>query len=1094
MTGDINPSIGTEMNIALYGTVRTWKGPWTEYPYGDRQQESYEPQKSASGDPDACWVVAPETGETTCNIGVEWNEPRLFRRIEITFTSSSPMPAPEQQEVEIWCSHGKSVWPNWARSVSPWKGVWQRIPSQVEISGAKTIHKIEMPKEGAFKARLVFDGLPKVAVKDLAIYSSARWREASCRIEWGCDIKSEQVWDGYLEAYNGKVLSVETLPGKPTMVMDGFSWRSTTKAGETDGVLVRFLMADVDRNSPDRTILTFRSQAGSFSFLVKDLEEDGAIYVKPFHVLVSWGDSGPDWTAMKQNLDKKDKTIRELIKEMPEQTLENAVRALPEKKRNRWFALAPTCNVHLFAVEPDGTFYAWAERGPTGSIFSFRRAGAPDVEVEPRQHQERSYLPILVSEWQDGSIIWEQTYASTPLNGMDVPEEEKERGLTVLLVRTRARNKGTEPVEARLLILVNLDRNIDGQIQKPIRLENGFYLAGNGDATPLAHLEASRGEISLRGKANLLYSVTLQPGEAGEVELRVPYTGSFMGFSAAFGEYYDYLANLRDLLPKLKFEEIHQAVVDYWEDYLAKGMQVYVPDEKLNEVWRSSLVHQWNYGAYDPWTGFYLAKIGVDYTPYGNESSEIAKALDMFGRSDLAEKYLEPLCTIQGSVALKKAVTDKTGNPRGYWAMLRDLFIAEQIGQKLWARVTDDSGALIGVINYYVFNTGFILCNAGIHYWFTRDREWLRRMAPYFVKACDWIVEQRKTTMKQNSEGHSFLGYGFFPPCSLEDETAWYYWTMTNAYLYQGMKTTAEVLAEMNDPNAERIAREAEAFKRNLLAGIREATVRCPVVKLRDGTYIPYVPKHLHQRGRSKGYYEAELGALHLVCCNIIEPNSEMATWILDYLEDTVFLTPVSDTFLPFSNLVSDWFNIGGYGKTQPYLLHEVQAYVRRDEPELALRSFYNKFAAQSWSDINAFPEGISGYADPCKTYEESMYLQQFRSLLILEDGNSLWLCKAAPREWFEDGKEIRVERAPTYFGPMNFLIVSHTKSGMINAMIDPPTRNPPVEIILRLRHPERKPMKAVTVNDKTHIDFNCELEIIRLTEVTEKIKIKATY
>ena len=1101
MTLYSKPSAGEEMDIVPFGAVRTWKGPGTEYPFGDRQQESYEPQKGGTEEPQARWIISPETDENACNIGVEWDEPRLFKRIEITLTDSSAMPAPEQQQVEIWCSKGESVWPSWANVVSPWKGVWRRIQSQVEIRGATAIHKIEVPKEGVFKVRLVFKCKHRVAVKNLAVYSSTRWREASCRIEWGCGGESEQVWNGHLEAFNGEILSVETLLGKSAKVMEDFSWRSITKAGVTDGVLVRFLMADTDRDSPDRTILTFRSQAYSFSFLARDLEEDEAIYVKPYHVLVSWGDSGLDWKTVKRKLKKKEKTIRELVKEMPEQTLENAMRALPEKKRNRWFALAPSCNANKFVVEPDGTFYGWAEREPTGPIFSFRRADAPDVEIEPQQHQERGYLPILISEWKDGSIFWEQTYVSTHLKGVDIPDKEMEKGLTALLVRIRAQNKGAKPVKARLLILVDCDRNSFGHHYLPKRLENGFYLAGEGDGIPLAYLEASRGEITLREKGNLLYSVVLQPGENAEAELRVPYLGSFVGLSAALEDYYSYLANLGNLLPKLKFEEVYAATVDYWENYLSKSMQIHVPDNKLNEVWRSFLIHQWNYGAYDPWTKFYLAKIGVEYPPYGNESTQIAKALDMFGRSDLAEKYLEPFCTIQGSTALKKTVTDRIGNPRGYWAMLRDDFRFQQIGSKLWARVTDDSGALIGFINYYVFNTGFILWNACVHYWFTRDKGWLRRMAPYFVKACDWIAKQRKTTMKRDSMGRKVLGYGFFPPCGLEDETAWYYWTMSNAYLYKGMKTAAEVLADIDHPDAKRIAREAEIFKKDLLEGIREATIRCPVVKLRDGTYIPYVPKHLHRRGRGsigkqqQHLYEAELGALHLVTCDVIEPGSEMVTWILDFLEDVVFLTPVEDTFLPFNSLVSDCFNLGGFGKTQPYLLHEVQAYVRRDEPEFALRSFYNKFAAQSWSDINVFPEHIIWYgATSCKTYEEAMWLQQFRSLLIQEEGESLWLCKAASREWFEDGKEIRVDNAPTYFGPMSYRIVSQTKLGRINATIDPPIRNPPKEIILRLRHPERMPMRTVTVNGKPHADFNPEKEFIRFTDVTEKIEIKVTY
>ena len=216
----------------------------------------------------------------------------------------------------------------------------------------------------------------------------------------------------------------------------------------------------------------------------------------------------------------------------------------------------------------------------------------------------------------------------------------------------------------------------------------------------------------------------------------------------------------------------------------------------------------WAWGEHDPESDTYRANVAAfRYGPVGNESSEMAKALDMYGHHREAEKYLEPLLTMQGSIDLN-------------------------------ARVTNGDGALYGFWSHYVFNTGFILWNGGIHYLFTRDSSWLTAMAPRIVKACDSLVEQRKTTMTRNQRGKLVLGYGFFPTCGLVDWPACFYWTITNAYFYQGMRAAGQVLAEINHPDAARIAREAEAYREDILRGIGEATVRCPVVKLQDGRAI----------------------------------------------------------------------------------------------------------------------------------------------------------------------------------------------------------------------------------------------------------------
>ena len=123
-----------------------------------------------------------------------------------------------------------------------------------------------------------------------------------------------------------------------------------------------------------------------------------------------------------------------------------------------------------------------------------------------------------------------------------------------------------------------------------------------------------------------------------------------------------------------------------------------------------------------------------------------------------------------------------------------------------------------------------------------------------------------------------------------------------------------------------------------------------------------------------------------------------------------------------------------------------------------------------------------------------SYFMEQFRSLLVWEDGNSLWLAKATPRHWLEQGKKISVKNAPTYFGTVAYEIVSDADHGKIAATVEMPSRNPPKSVLLRFRHPKALPMKSVTVNGSPWTDFDPAKEVISLHGVKGTVKVESHY
>ena len=97
-------------------------------------------------------------------------------------------------------------------------------------------------------------------------------------------------------------------------------------------------------------------------------------------------------------------------------------------------------------------------------------------------------------------------------------------------------------------------------------------------------------------------------------------------------------------------------------------------------------------------------------------------------------------------------------------------------------------------------------------------------------------------------------------------------------------------------------------------------------------------------------------------------------------------------------------------------------------------------------------------------------------------------------RSWLQQGKKIAVKNAPTYFGALAYEIVSDVDNGKITATIEIPNRSPVKNVILRLRHPQAKAIKVVTVNGRPWKRFDPGKEVIELKGLTGKAVVVAGY
>ena len=233
--------------------------------------------------------------------------------------------------------------------------------------------------------------------------------------------------------------------------------------------------------------------------------------------------------------------------------------------------------------------------------------------------------------------------------------------------------------------------------------------------------------------------------------------------------------------------------------------------------------------------------------------------------------------------------------------------------------------------------------------------------------------------------------------------------------------------------------------------GFGQAATRAPLVPLRDRTWIPYVPADASTPRRLLEVWyptDVDTGALHLSRLAALDQCGPLTTYLLHDHEDNLFLN--------------------GWGMAnEPVYNQHATAYLRRDDVKPAIRAFYSMLAcAFSHSALEPVEHrwGWGQYFGPPST--DGAWFDLYRHLLIQErDDDTLVLLAATPRKWLEDGKQLEIRRAPTYFGPLSMTVESRAATGTIRAGIDLPQRSRPRVLLVRLRHPTGRRMTAVKVN-----------------------------
>jgi hypothetical protein len=569
---------------------------------------------------------------------------------------------------------------------------------------------------------------------------------------------------------------------------------------------------------------------------------------------------------------------------------------------------------------------------------------------------------------------------------------------------------------------------------------------------------ASQMEASQHGDGIMLRK-KLAPGESCEVVLKVPHIDLDQPAEIAALASLDYEKSLAD-------------VRRFWRNECAIGAQLDTGEPNLDALYKSHVAHVELTDSRmcdDP--DLINTSVGTStYGNYTNESCMIVEELDERGLHDQARRRIAVWLKYQGTVGLKGLFTDHDGvfyGAGGY-----------EMGQS------------------YDQHHGWVLWYIAKHFFFTGDAQWLQSIANQLVRGVDWVARQRNETQKDMAHSRGWET-GFLAAGGLEDVDDYFYWLSTNALTWRGVEWAARALEAIGHPEAARVRMEADDYKQALIRGFETMRRQSPLVRLKDGRWIPHYPSRLYRRGRDIGWIREVLeGSVYLLISGLYDSNSKQGQWILDDYLDNRYMHPYYSypVFMPERS----WIDYGGFSN-QPNLLAGLMPHLERDEPEIYIWMFFNAWASCYREEVNAMvehPQPILGFSNSAiyKTSDQANAIKWLRYMYVYATDSLLHLGRAIPRQWLRDGNEPYAEDVATRFGKVGVRYVSEVGSGRIKATIDLENRSKPAKTLVRFRHPEKLPVKSVTVNGAAHDRFDAEKGDVDISGLRGRVDVVATY
>ena len=683
-------------------------------------------------------------------VGLVWEDPREVHRVVVRFQDQPPA----NLGIQYW----RTRWPQqrlpkgevprggasgWWELGNWFTGQWQTADATLDVRekvatfAFRPVNKHEFPDLNDFaatyrttlKLRLIADQ-PLPQVEAMEAYTDSTCHRLAVTVLWASSPQAEPSF----KAFNGHVDTVQQVSPEKHWV--GL-WRTDND----------------DPNTFDKTLLTIQADE-TVTVSIEDVCER-PVYVPDYGMCVVAGEVERDYGRVGAEVGYRATRSRyELVAELPEQSWSRAWRQMVPKRERFYLPLGRDGGRHHFGVNPDGSiFWRTSQRNerylrecPGQDTPRLQADGARidvsfDLPQEPRHRTiQDGTLPISIAEWQVEGALIRQVAFTTVLGGTN-PLGPAPAGdaFGICMARFAVENRSEDLTAVRL----PLQFSAGGQAEEVTVDADGLIWAGERLRGQVCVDDGGRVEQAEQG---LRCWVELAPRAIGHLALKLPYVW-LQG---------DEIAQLK----ALDFDREHAAVADYWRRRLDSGMRLLTPERMLNDFHRAHAAHLLINCEREPGAERRFARVGsLSYGAFGNESCMMIVDLDRRGYHRAARECLEAFLRYQGTVPL----------PGDF---------------------SSHEGVLYGASGYesggYNQHHGWILWCLIEHFKYTRDRQWLRGIAPNVVAAADWIIRERGRVCDQDYIGRDLLPHG-----ALEDIGDWWQWLSTNAYTWRGLDAAA---------------------------------------------------------------------------------------------------------------------------------------------------------------------------------------------------------------------------------------------------------------------------------------------------------------
>jgi hypothetical protein len=529
------------------------------------------------------------------------------------------------------------------------------------------------------------------------------------------------------------------------------------------------------------------------------------------------------------------------------------------------------------------------------------------------------------------------------------------------------------------------------------------------------------------------------------------------------------------------------------------AMQVRVPCERLTAQWNLGAWHLTRHCKTNPKDE---RRLWFNDYPYGILAAEtymILAALDLMGSHKAAEDGFDQWVSLP---------MDPDSKGHHNWALPDRPNGLFSEGRGCLTHAVGPPGAGGHMDGVHAFGPGSIGWALVEHYRLTGDTAWFKAAAPRIKANVEWMLRQRRVVKEMVPGGDRLWCKGLQPAQQVTPDSGglWMQFYECEAYYWAAVARFADALATIDPAEGAKLQAEAEAYRKDLLAAVERTIALSPVVPVRDGTYHSVIPFACYVRGLSTGawgwkrdgsgkhvgpmYWETVQSAAALISpAGVLSPRDVRVQGYLDVLEDRLLLENeyVNPCVDKHDGFIAGWQYQGGLERTS-------NMHLAGDDIPVFIRSFLNCYAIDILPNSGYIFNEHAVHGPPDKIFEEAAFLERFRNLLVMEQGDTLWLARATPRAWLEQGQKISVKNAPTYFGLVSYEIVSDVDNGKITATVGLPSRNPPKSVRLRLRHPKAAPIKSVTVNGQPSTTFDRDKEGIDLKGLGGTVAVAVLY